>query len=72
MRIVIISFPDRSDDTGVEVYGPFENPMAQDKWVQECQEAAERGWNGLKGAQYVLTDLVWPFDPAPLAQAVKA
>lgn len=66
MHIVTISWPD-DPDRGVETYGPFENPIAQDKFVAECEAAADRGWDLLKGAHYLITDLAWPFDASKLS-----
>ena len=65
-KIVIISWPE-DPDRGIEPYGPFEDAEAQQKFVIDCQEAAGLGWYLLQGAEYLITALEAPFDPAELS-----
>lgn len=58
--IVMISWPD-DPDRGVEAYGPFTSETRRSIWIRECQQAADRGYALLQGAEYRLTRLDTPF-----------
>jgi hypothetical protein len=65
--IAVITWPD-DPERGSEHYGPFATSQERDRWVADCQEAADLGWRLLRGAHYLLTTLDTPFDPAALMQ----
>lgn len=64
MYVVVLSWPD-DPDRGIEPYGPFADDKEADQWIADCQEAADMGWQLLRGANYLMTPLT-RFDPTDL------